>query len=418
MDQQTHCILVIDGKIVSRKVYTKLLESFFADKYLTLDVDTSEKGLMYCEQQPVDCVLVSNQLPDGCALDFMQELTQLRGAAREIPVLILAQENNEEEAKQAIKLGAYDYHVKGRFSQVTLIQSVKNAMEAARLHRELAKSSQRLLENTHKAGMAEIANGVLHNIGNNMNSVATSVETITTTMERSRMRGLRQANALLATLEGVLEQHPKGLDLLRYYRILEEKYEEERKLILYETSLLQERVIHIRSDIFEQTRYANVELFLEELNINKILADALHLQKSRMDEEGVVLEERYHPLPDCMAVRVKLVFILNNLIKNSIENMAKTNPKELIVGTRRDDENYYSIYITDNGPSIASEDQDKVFSYGFSACNGSHGAGLHMAVNAATEMGGKLSLSSEGEGVTFTLRMPLPCKILPADEGN
>ena len=343
------------------------------------------------------------------AVDFLKKLAMRMGEDREVPVVVLAEEDNEQEAELCVKLGAFDYLVKGRFAQMRLVQAVKNAIEAARLHRELAKSRMRLLDNAHKAGMAEIANGVLHNIGNNMNTVATSVDAIIATVERSRVRGLHQANELLAELEPLLAQHPKGLDLLQYYRSLEDKYEEERGRILAETGLLMDRITHIRSDIYEQTHYANAELFLEELDINKIVVDALRLQQSLLDEHGVVVDERCTRLPRCMAVRVKLMVIINNLIRNSVESLSArpSGQRLLTVGTRAGAEGELCVFVSDNGDGIPADAFDKVFHYGFTTKKGAHGAGLHVAANAATEMQGRLLLArSDAQGTTFELVVP------------
>ena len=409
MDQAKRHILVIDGKLVSRLFYKRLLESFFTGELETHHVETGGEGLGLCDRNTVDCVIAGNHLPDGSGIEFLKKLVRLMGPDREVPVILLADEDNVEEARLALSLGAFDYLVKGRFSQLSMVQAVKNAMEAAHLHRELAKSRMRLLDNAHKAGMAEIANGVLHNIGNNMNSVVTSVDVITSTVERSRMRGLRQANQLLTTLESILATHPKGLDLLEYYRNLEDKWEEERATILAESSLLLERVTHIRSDIYEQAHYANADLFLEELDVNKVVVDALRLQQSLLDEHGIVVDERCAHQPRCLAVRVKLLLILNNLIRNSVESLSKVTQgqKLLTVGTLAKTKNELCVFITDNGPGIESGDHERIFNYGFTTRKGAHGAGLHVAANSATEMNGKLSLIESGpNGTTFELVIP------------
>lgn len=409
MSQAKRTILVIDGKLVSRIFYTRLVESAFLGDVVTHHVETGGEGLDMCDRNTVDCVMIASELPDGNGIDFLKKLMVRMGEDREIPVVMLSDEDNEDEAKLAIKLGAFDYLVKGRFSQVSLVQALKNAIEAARLHRELAKSRMRLLDNAHKAGMAEIANGVLHNIGNNMNTVATSVDAIRSTIERSRIKGFRQANDLLENM-GVLQEHPKGEDLIRYYRSLEQKWSDERESILAEARVLLDHVSHIRSDIYEQSHYANTELFLEELDANKIVIDALRLQNSMLDEEGVVVDERCQHIPRCMAVRVKLMLILNNLIRNSVESLGDRphQQKLLTVGTHTDDPEVLCIYVKDNGVGIPEADRDKIFNYGFTTKKGAHGAGLHVAANAATEMKGKLQLvNSSMEGTTFELLLPL-----------
>lgn len=416
MDEK-HAILVIDGKVVSRKFYTRLLDSFFAEKYNILDVETGIKGIVLCTKRPVDCVLVACRLPDQTGLEFISQLMERISEEREVPIVMLAEEDNEEEAKSAIKLGAFDYLVKGRFSPVSLVQTVKNAMQAAELHRELAKSRMRLLENAHKAGMAEIANGVLHNIGNHMNSVATSVDTISATLERSRLKGLKQANAMLESMEDLLKQHPKGINLLRYYKSLEEKWDVERESVVKESKFLMERVTNIRNDIYEQTHYANAELFMEELDLNKIVVDALRLSQAQVEELGIRVDERCSIVPHCMSVRVKVMLILNNLIKNGLESLEETQKgnRMLSVGTFAVDKDHCCIFVADNGDGIPDESAEKIFNYGFTTKLGANGVGLHVAHNAATELGGKLNYAPDGHGARFELVLPINQKVAHDD---
>jgi len=67
------------------------------------------------------------------------------------------------------------------------------------------------------------------------------------------------------------------------------------------------------------------------------------------------------------------------------------------------------IIIKDNGAGISPESLKKIFNYGFTTKPDGHGFGLHSSVLAAQELGGELSVSSQGvgKGATFTLRIPL-----------
>ena len=64
--------------------------------------------------------------------------------------------------------------------------------------------------------------------------------------------------------------------------------------------------------------------------------------------------------------------------------------------------------VTDNGIGIAPENLPRIFQHGFTTRADGHGFGLHGAVNAAREMGGTISVRSDGpgRGATFTLRLP------------
>jgi signal transduction histidine kinase len=65
--------------------------------------------------------------------------------------------------------------------------------------------------------------------------------------------------------------------------------------------------------------------------------------------------------------------------------------------------------VRDNGVGIQPNHLAKIFAHGFTTRAEGHGFGLHSSANAASEMGGKLTVASEGFdcGATFTLEIPL-----------
>jgi signal transduction histidine kinase len=65
--------------------------------------------------------------------------------------------------------------------------------------------------------------------------------------------------------------------------------------------------------------------------------------------------------------------------------------------------------VTDNGVGIPHENLERIFGAGFSTRPGNRGRGLHSAANQARELGGDLTVVSEGpgRGATFTLSLPV-----------
>ena len=113
------------------------------------------------------------------------------------------------------------------------------------------------------------------------------------------------------------------------------------------------------------------------------------------------------PVP---VVRVKLVHLLINLIKNGVEAMSqiKMDLRMLTISIGQTDKNAM-IRIQDVGCGIKPDELEKIFKHGFSTKDGGHGFGLHSCVRAMAEMRGTIRAESEGEGkgATFTLEFPL-----------
>jgi signal transduction histidine kinase len=96
-----------------------------------------------------------------------------------------------------------------------------------------------------------------------------------------------------------------------------------------------------------------------------------------------------------------LVNLLGNAVRHSPEGSTVT-----ITFDRSD--GFARAHVADQGPGIASEDQQRIFERGESAGNaGGSGLGLAIARRLAQSMGGDVSLESElGQGARFTLSLP------------
>ena len=68
------------------------------------------------------------------------------------------------------------------------------------------------------------------------------------------------------------------------------------------------------------------------------------------------------------------------------------------------------IAVSDNGVGISPANLARIFAHGFTTKKDGHGFGLHSAGLAAKELGGSLSVHSDGpgQGAAFTLELPCP----------
>jgi signal transduction histidine kinase len=66
------------------------------------------------------------------------------------------------------------------------------------------------------------------------------------------------------------------------------------------------------------------------------------------------------------------------------------------------------IHVEDNGEGIAPENLPRLFVHGFTTRRHGHGFGLHSCALAAREMGGAITVHSDGPGggAAFTLDIP------------
>ena len=112
-------------------------------------------------------------------------------------------------------------------------------------------------------------------------------------------------------------------------------------------------------------------------------------------------------LPTIVSEQHSILQILINLIKNAKEACGSQESRVVTVTTSEESE-YVRIDVTDNGVGISPDQLGSIFQHGFTTKSNGHGFGLHAAAISATELGGSLSVHSDGlnKGATFTLRVP------------
>ncbi|KAA3614046.1 MAG: HAMP domain-containing protein [Calditrichaeota bacterium] len=283
----------------------------------------------------------------------------------------------------------------------------KAEQEREAMHKELNEVARR-------AGMADVATSVLHNVGNVLNTVNTSISVIGETLERSKITGFFKATDLLkeniGDIEGFILRNPKGKKLLEYYLKLEESLQNEQVILNKNIEKLEGKVSLINDVITAQQTYSNEGLYSEKLALSEVIDNAMKIQKNSMLQHKINLHKFYKTTPEIKVQKIKLVHILMNLYKNSKEAMFETDPIKRLFRIEVDNDVQYAwIRISDSGPGISEENLGKIFSYGFTTKENGHGFGLHSCANYMTEMGGKMwaEPNRDGAGATFVLQFPM-----------
>lgn len=287
--------------------------------------------------------------------------------------------------------------------------------EQKQAEEELELLNKRLLESSRFAGMAEVATGVLHNVGNVLNSVNVSSTLICNQVRNSRTSRLRDVSLLLnrnsSDLASFLTNDPKGKIIPSYLNNLCERLGEEQQDLLKELELLVKNIEHIKEIVAMQQNYARVSGIIESLSIRNLVEDALQMHTAALTRHGVLVVREYQEVPVMSLDKHKVLQILVNLIRNAKYAMdaAARRDKRLSISIVLTPANVVQLSVTDNGIGITQENLTRIFSHGFTTKRDGHGFGLHSGALAAREMGGSLYARSEGpgQGATFVLELPL-----------
>ena len=288
-------------------------------------------------------------------------------------------------------------------------------LEKDHAHSELAEAQQRLMELSRLSGMAEVATGVLHNVGNVLNSVNVSASLVADHVRASRVENLASVIGLLrdheADLGAFLDRDPKGRRLVPYLDNLSRHLSQERLSMLEELGQLTHHVGHIKEIVAMQQNYARMSGVIEKVIVEALVEDALRMMQAGLDRDRVRLYREYEDLPPVSTDKHKFLQIVLNLLNNARDAVREKDQRqrEIRIRLQRSGEASFRVQICDNGIGVPPEHLDRIFSHGFTTKEGGHGFGLHAGALAARELGGSLTVTSGGPGcgATFTLDLPL-----------
>ena len=336
-------------------------------------------------------------------------ILRLAGTARTIA-------EDKDYAVRAEKAGGDEVGVlTDAFNQ--MLAQIQQADEALRL------SQQKLLETSRLAGMAEVATGVLHNVGNVLNSVNVSASLVLQKLRRSKAPKLGKAAALLTARNGdigdFLTRDPDGQRLPGYLAKLGEFLVAENGEILREVDQLGRNIEHIKEIVAMQQSYAKVSGVFETLPPERLVEDAIAMNTGAFERHGVVVERRFCAVPPVRVDRHKVLQILINLLGNAkyaLDEVQRADKRIAVTIHATADGRCVRIEVADNGIGISPENLTRIFAHGFTTRATGHGFGLHSGALAAREIGGALTGASDGpgHGATFTLELPIAPATPPA----
>lgn len=296
------------------------------------------------------------------------------------------------------------------------VQKERLEREVAQRTQALFETQQKLMESAHAAGMAEVSTGVIHNIGNILNSVNISAENIAHILRRSQLGALFKANEILEKnidhIVDYLTHDRKGMLLLKFYLNVGRVLKDERTQITRETQELNEKVQLIKEAIVTQQSYAKATFHSEEVSICRLIDDALKLQAASLEKRQIQIVREYRDHPVCFIPRLKLIHIFTNLIKNAREAMDEVGEQHrvLTIEVWSQDDNT-CVSVQDTGCGIEPQHLKRIFGFGFSTKRDGHGFGLHSSANAIAELGGSIRAFSDGPGTGSRFELTIPRRV-------
>ncbi len=298
---------------------------------------------------------------------------------------------------------------------IRLVGAMQDITERRLAEAKLEATNRELVDTSRRAGQADVATSVLHNVGNVLNSVIVAATLTVEQVRKSRVENIAAVGRLLRENEAELGRfftvNPKGRALLEYLPQLSASLVTEREAVLAELDGVVKNTEHIRAIISTQQAFAKSVGMLEHISMGDILEHALAMNADSLTRHSIRVERRFEPVPVFAVDKHRVLQVLVNLVRNAKDALkAAGGPGPHVitaeVGPAAADK--VRVRISDNGIGIAADNLSRIFQHGFTTRRDGHGFGLHSGALTAQQLGGTLAVSSAGKGLgaTFTLELP------------
>ena len=297
------------------------------------------------------------------------------------------------------------------------------ALEHEMAEREKAEAereelNKQLIYTSRRAGMAEVATGVLHNVGNILTSVSVSAGLIRKLVQESSVEKLQRTTAMLhehrPDVGAYLTHDPKGQLIPEYLNLLSEHLAQEHATVAKEAQELATNIEHINQVIQAQQTIAHSSGGHQEpVAAQNLMEQALLVNTASLDRHQIDVIREYAEVPQLITDRHQVLQILVNLISNAkyaaLAQKGEPGRLTLRIGRVEGKEGVVQFQVQDNGVGIKPEHLTQIFAQGFTTKKEGHGFGLHMAALSAKYLSGTLTVHSggKGQGATFTLELPV-----------
>lgn len=277
---------------------------------------------------------------------------------------------------------------------------------------ERLKSARTMrLEQSYRAGMAELAAGMLHNIRNSLTPLVNALDA-----------GHRATDDIVDPhFDRVIDELRSGAcvparrtKLLDYLALTGAQAGSICTTIRSDLQLGIGQTKQIESILANQEQFTSAKPHIESINVKDIVREASTVICHRNEPIVSVGIESGASEFCVLAHRVGLMQILSNVLLNAYESIRRSgvaDGKISVNAAASEDEaiGLVRISVCDNGTGIAADRLREVFVRGVTAKQGGHGGlGLHWCANALDDMGGRIYAQSDGvgRGAVFSILLP------------
>jgi sensor domain CHASE-containing protein len=287
------------------------------------------------------------------------------------------------------------------------------AREFDRMVDKLADARRRIADQSFEAGAAQVASGVLHNIGNAMTPLGVTVVCL---QERLQHVPAGEIEMVLAELEAGVSDPGRKADLEQFLRLAVRELTRTIASSGEDVDCLARQAEVIQRTLAQEIRPAESGPMVESVRLTELVERSVEMVPPALRACLTVELDPAVAQTDALRLpRITLQQVFQNLIQNAAEAVRQAGREHgtlrigcsLVAGAAGQQ---LLLRFTDDGVGISPEHLPRIFEKGFSTKSRAtnFGIGLHWCANALNALGGSIRAEDAGPtGATLQVLVPL-----------
>jgi two-component system, NtrC family, sensor kinase len=293
------------------------------------------------------------------------------------------------------------------------------AREFDRMAERVAESRTQLVDQSFQAGFAELAKGVLHNIGNAMTPIGVRLANLG---DRLRAAPAEDTELAFAELQQGVADSERRADLEEFLRLASRELAVTVRSAHEDVEVMKRQASTVQATLSEQMRTARNEHVIEPVRLTELLAQSLEVVPDQCRTRlSIEADDTLRRLGVVRVARTVLRLVLQNLIINAADAVRDAGRDKGVLRVsaeilRDAEREQLLIKCQDDGVGIAPENLGRVFERGYTtkSLETNHGIGLHWCANAIGALGGRIWAASDGPGHGAAMHVLVPLAVREA----
>jgi sensor domain CHASE-containing protein len=285
--------------------------------------------------------------------------------------------------------------------------------EFDRMVERVSESRSQLVDQSFQAGFAELAKGVLHNLGNAMTPISVRLASL---YDRLRQAPAEDAEQAVAEMQGPVTDPQRAADLEQFVRLACGDLAGTVQAAREDVGVITRQTTVIQTMLAEQLRSARNEAVIEPVRLTELVAQSLEIVPDSCRQRLLVAaDDTLRRVGVVRVARTVLRLVLQNLIINAADAVRDAGKAKGVLRVSAEivpaeAGQQLHLQCEDDGVGISAQNLERVFEKGFSTKSPetNHGIGLHWCANAVGALGGRIWAASDGPGRGASLHLLVP----------